>query len=175
MPEKIAFALEPLSEKFGRVPLIKVLSDHGCFSSLLEAKQFVLDLADVAPQVVWVCGEDRGSFEAKLGDLDIVSWEVSKEEAERICKENKPVRGSIDLRIRSRDRDIRSDMIKELKARKLISGCRMGEDANEIYHWKDDRWYQDFHLTIFKESDVAEIEDLIGSYGYVVVRETEGW
>ena len=73
MPEKIAFALEPLSEKFGRVPLIKVLSDHGCFSSLLEAKQFVLDLADVAPQVVWVCGEDRGSFEAKLGDLDCPS------------------------------------------------------------------------------------------------------
>ncbi len=136
----------------------------------LEAKQLVFDLAEVAPQVIWVEPAQQEELELKLADFDIRTRVVSKEEAERISIENKPVRGTIDLHIRTRDSEINSEMIKDLKAQKLISGYRTGDNANDIFHWKDDRWYQDFHLTIFKKEDIAQIESLIRDCGYIVVR-----
>lgn len=168
-PQKIALALEPQKETFGLVPLMIILVEDLGWGSWLEAKEFVFDLKDVAPQVVWVDAGQQDEFELKLAAMEIGARVVSSEEAERIRIKNKPVRGTIDLQIRTRYSEINPEMIKDLKAKKLISGCRMGDNANEIFHWKDDRWYQDFHLTLFKESDVAQIEQLIGDHGYIVV------
>lgn len=52
MSEKIALALEPKTEEFSYIPLMKVLVGHLGNNSWLDAKHFVLDLAAVAPQVV---------------------------------------------------------------------------------------------------------------------------
>lgn len=102
--------------------------------------------------------------------MEIRTRAVSKEEADRISIENKPVRGTINLHIRTRDSEINSEMIKDLKAKKLISGYLTGDNADDIFHWKDDRWYQDFYLTIFKEADIAQIEPLISDSSYMIVR-----
>ncbi len=167
---KTALALQPMAETFGYIPLMMAMREHLGIESWLELKEFAFDLEAVAPQVVWVENGEREAFEAKLTGMDIAAREVSKEEADRIKIENKPVRGTIDLHIRTRDSSINSEMIKDLKAQELISGCRMGENADGLFHWKDDRWYQDFHLTIFKESDIPQIESVIGDCGYIVVR-----
>ncbi|MDF1825971.1 MAG: hypothetical protein P1U68_15100 [Verrucomicrobiales bacterium] len=171
--KKVFLSLTPLSDNLSHIPLMKVLVDHQSHESLLTAKQFVLDLAAVAPQVVSVNRRKQESFEAELAGLEIMTQEISKEEADRISAEGLPVRGSVDLRIRTRDSQINSEMIETLKTRKLISDYRQGGNANGIFHWKDDRWYQDFHLAAFNESDIPQIEDLIGKDGYIVVRSNE--
>jgi len=76
---------------------------------------------------VWL---EEGAFPTSVG---------SKEEADRISIENKPIRGTIDLHIRTRNWEINSEMIKDLKAKNLISDYRMGDNADDIFHWKDDR------------------------------------
>lgn len=167
--EKVALALEPLSESFGQVPLMAILSEYECFPTLLEARDFILDLAAVAPQVVWVESKSMNAFEKALADLEIVSQVVTSDEAARITAENKPVRGTIDFAIRTRNHEIDTEMIRELKARKLSSGYRVAGNANEIFHWKDDRWFQDFYLTIFDEADIPAVVNLIENFGYLPV------
>ncbi|MGJ8657731.1 MAG: hypothetical protein ACSHX6_14885 [Akkermansiaceae bacterium] len=168
--EKVALSLEPQGEIFGHVPLITVLRDHGVFDSLVEAKELIMDLVDLAPQVVWVEVGRRASFELELAGLDIAVCEVNKAEAERINVENRVVRGTIELRVRSRG-GVSSELIGRLKSEQLISGYRSGGNADGIYHWKDDRWYEDFLLTIFKEEDIDLIEALVREYYYIVVRD----
>lgn len=164
---KIALALEPTAQKFARIPLINLLSKFEVFDTLLEAKQLVLDLAEIAPQVVWVASTQKEAFELGLCDLGIAAKVVSEVEADRIRLANKPLRGTIDLQIRSRG-GLSEDMVKQLKADKLISGVRNGKDASGIYHWKDDRWYEDYHLIIFRNEDIPAIEKTLNHYGYIL-------
>jgi hypothetical protein len=168
--EKIALALEPQTQKFAFIPLMKALQENQVTDSWLEAKQITFDLAAIAPQVIWVDPSLLHALEKSLIDINIVAQVVSKEEAERISIENIPIRGTIDLHIRTRDSEIKPEMIEDLKTKRLISDYRKGNNANGIFHWKDDRWYQDFHLTIFRESDIAQINPLLSKYGYFIVQ-----
>jgi hypothetical protein len=68
---KVALALQPENETFGLIPLMIILVEDLECASWLEAKQFVFDLEDVAPQVVWVDAEQQGEFEGKLAGKGI--------------------------------------------------------------------------------------------------------
>lgn len=166
---QIALALEPQSETLAAIPLIKALVEHRVSESLVEANKLALNLMDISPQVVWVTVDQIDAFKETMMGLLIETRVVTKEEADRISTENVPIRGTIDLRIRSRG-DLNDLMIKGLKEQKLISGYRKGEDANGIYHWKDDRWYQDWNLVIFNKTDITKIESIINGYGYSLIK-----
>lgn len=168
---KIALTLKPLSEKFAFIPVMVALQDHAVFNSWLAARDFVFDLEMVAPQVVWVESEQIESFQNTLADLDIITERVSKDRAEHIAVANKPIRGDVKIKIRTRDNGINEEMVRELKTQALISHYQVGGNADDSYHWKDDRWYQDFYLYAFKEKDLARIEALIKDFYYILMRE----
>ena len=166
---KIPLALEPSSKPIDRIALMKVLRDHLVFESWVAARDLTMDLEMLSPQVVWVNTAQLESFEAAVSDLKIVTQQVSKAQAEKIASENKPVRGDIKIQIRTRNHDISEEMVNTLKAQVMISHAQSGENANNLYHWKDDRWYQDFYLYAFRESDLPAIESLINGYYFFVV------
>lgn len=168
--QQTALALTPTVEKFAHIPLLKLLAEYQVFETLVETRNWILDLAEIAPQVVFLPAELIPSFELSLCDLEIAAKVVSQQEAERIQIENKPLRGAIDLQVRSRG-GLSEEMVKQLKADQLISGSRKGKDASDIYHWKDDRWYEDYHLTIFKKDDIPTIEKILNSHGYILAPE----
>src|SRR5690554_1333801 len=167
---KIALTLKPLSEKFAFILVMVALQDHAVFNSWLAARDFVFDLEMVAPQVVWVESEQIESFQNTLADLDIITEQVSKDRAQHIAIANKPLRGEVKLQIRTRGQ-MNEQMVRDLKAQQLISHYQVGGNADGIYHWKDDRWYQDFYLYAFKKEDLPQIEALIKGYYYMVVRD----
>lgn len=166
---KIPLTLEPLSEKFALIPVMMALKGHAVFDSWLAARDFVLDLELVAPQVVWLDAEQLELFQNTLADLGIITEQVSKETAEHIAIANKPDRGEVKIQIRTRG-GINQEMVSELKAQQLISHYQVGDNADGIYHWKDDRWYVDYYLYAFKQEDLFQIETLIKEYHYMIVR-----
>ena len=169
---KTPLALQPLSEKFAFIPVMMALKDHAVFDTWLAARDFVFDLEMVAPQVVWVDAKRLESFQNTLADLDIITEQVSEKRAEHIAITNKPVRGEVKIQIRTRG-DMNEDMVSELKTQQLISHYQVGDSADGIYHWKDDRWYQDFYLYAFKKEDLPRIESFIKDFYYIVVKDED--
>lgn len=171
--DKIALALMPDKPEFDQLKLMVCLCE--CFGNELwrEYQDFAEDLAKAAPQVLRVSPEKREQLVSSISELGVEAREVSQEEANRIIMENKPKRGTIDLHIRTRDWQINEQMIDELTSQNLISGYRYEGNADNIYYWKDDRWYQDFKLKVFNSSDIPQIEEIIGKYCYILVDEEE--
>ena len=169
--EKTPFAIEPLTKSFGYIPLMKALKKYGAFETLLEARQFVYDLDLIAPQVVYVATKRQKEFQNALADLDLMTEAISESRAKTIATENKPIYGTVKVHIRMRDNQINQIITDELKAKKLISHYRKGNNADDIYHWKDDRWYQDYYLFAYQTSDLPEIENIIESNSYIIVNE----
>ncbi|MCX7543896.1 hypothetical protein [Marinicella gelatinilytica] len=167
---KIPLTIKPLSEKFAFIPVMMALKDYAVFDSWLAARDFVFDLQVTAPQVVWLDVEQLESFQNTLADINIITEQVSKETAEHIAMANKPIRGDVKIQIRTRG-EMNVELVIELKAQQLISHYQVGDNADGIYHWKDDRWYQDFYLYAFKKEDLPQIEALIKGYYYRVVRD----
>lgn len=162
--ERLALMLEPTVQPFTMVPVMIALKDHDVFDSWLAARDFVLDLDLVSPQVVWVQVDKSSALIKALAASDIKTSEISRMQAERIAIENKPVRGDIKVIIRMPGDEINQTMVEKLKSQKLISHTMRGDNADGLYHWKDDRWYQDYILFAFKAEDVPRIEKITKDY-----------
>lgn len=168
-PQTIPLALEPLTLPFAMVALMIVLKEHEVFDSWSAARDFVLDLDLIAPQVIWVQPKQLASLTKALADSDIMTQQVTEKQADRIALENKPLWGDVKIHIRMRSEDINTEMVKKLKKQKLISHTKSGDNADGIYHWKDDRWYQDYFLFAYNKEDMPRIEAIVRDYYCIVI------
>ncbi len=167
--QKIPLKLEPLSQPFPMIPLMSALKEHEVFDSWLAARDFIQDLDLIAPQVIWVRVEHLSSLEKVLADSEIMTQQVSAVEAKRIATENKPIKGDVKIQIRMQSEEINKELVGKLKEQKLISHTKSGGNADDIYHWKDDRWYQDYILFAFNKEDVRQIETIVSEYYCTVI------
>ncbi len=162
--KKVALSVKPVSETFTMINVMIALKDHGVFDSWVAARDWVSDLDLVSPQVIWVPGHQLNALEQVLNDLDLETSVVSEQRAAEISVENKPVRGEVVVHIRMQNWEISDDLVAELKRQQLISHVLKGGNADDIYHWKDDRWYQDYQLFAFRKTDVQTIEKILSRH-----------
>ncbi|WP_154221950.1 hypothetical protein [Marinicella rhabdoformis] len=169
--EKIPLTLEPKSQPMALVPVMYALKEHGAFDSWSAARDLVMDLQLMAPQVVYVTKAKLKKFKTVLESLDIIITEVSAKKAAKIALENKPIRGEIKVQIRLPQPEIYKELEDTLTSQKLISHIKSGDNADGIYHWKDDRWYQDYYLYAYKKSDIPAIETIISRYYCTLIKD----
>lgn len=162
--DKIPLAVRPLAEVFAMVPVMEALKKHGVFDSLLPARDWVFDLDLVAPQVIWVPSHQLTALEQVLNGFDLETAVVSEQRAAEIALENKPVRGEVVVHIRMQNWEIDDDLVATLKKQQLISHVLKSDNADDIFHWKDDRWYQDYKLFAFRKADVSAINAILRQY-----------